>query len=272
MSYANFKPVVWSKYIEHELPKITVFKNDCDFKFEGEAKQNGRLKILGVGKPTIKKYIPNKDIDGPETPQDSSVYLDIDEFDYFNYYIDNIDKAQATKGLMPALQEETTRALAEAEDTYCAKQISINAGIKIPSVQIDTKEKAINAVDDMFVKLWNNGVTTKDKVTLYVSPWFYKLFKNILIDLKTSNDELIKQGVLGLYNGASVKMTNNIYNDKTDDHIILKTSKAFAYANGVDKLVPYSPEKRFGDAVKGLNTYGSKMVRPKEAIVLKCHQ
>ena len=39
MSYANFKPTVWSKYIQHELPKFTVFKQDCDFKFEEEAGQ-----------------------------------------------------------------------------------------------------------------------------------------------------------------------------------------------------------------------------------------
>lgn len=54
MSYANFKPVVWSKYIQHELPKFTVFKQDCDFKFEGDAGQGKRVKILNVGRPTIK--------------------------------------------------------------------------------------------------------------------------------------------------------------------------------------------------------------------------
>ena len=48
MSYANFKPVVWSKYIEHELPKFTVYKQDCDYKFENEAGQGKRVKILRV--------------------------------------------------------------------------------------------------------------------------------------------------------------------------------------------------------------------------------
>ena len=32
MSYANFKPTIWSKYIQHELDKLTVFKGDCDYK------------------------------------------------------------------------------------------------------------------------------------------------------------------------------------------------------------------------------------------------
>ena len=47
MSYANFKPTVWSKYIQHELPKFTVFKQDCDYKFEGEAGQGKRVKKIG---------------------------------------------------------------------------------------------------------------------------------------------------------------------------------------------------------------------------------
>lgn len=271
MSYANFKPVVWSKHIQLELPKFTVFKQDCDFKFEGEAKKGKRVKILGVGKPTIKDYIPGKDIDAPENVDDTSVYLDIDQFKYFNYGIDDIDKAQATEGLMQALQEETTRALAEKEDAFCAKQIALGAGIKTASTSITTEAQAKAAIDKLFVALWNNGVSEKDRVTLYLTPWFYSLFENQLIELKTNNDSLISRGVLGTYRGANIKMSNNIYNDKTDDYIILKTSKAYAYCNGIDKLKPYEPERGFAEAIKGLNTYGGKMVRPKECAVLKCH-
>ena len=272
MSYANFKPTVWSKYIQHELPKFTVFKQDCDFKFEGEAGEGKRLKIQNVGRPTIKKYIPGKDIDSAENVGETSAYLDIDQYDYFNYGMDDIDKAQAQDGVMEALQIETTRALAEKEDIFCATQMAKNAGYKTSSTQITDEASAKKAVDDLFVKLWNNGVSTKDDVTMYLTPWFYMLFQNRLIDLKTNNDDLIAKGVLGLYNSAKIKMTNNAYNDGTDDYIILKTSKAFAYCNGIDKLKPYEPEKGFAEAIKGLNTYGGKMVRPKECAVLRCHQ
>lgn len=272
MSYANFKPTVWSKYIQHELPKFTVFKQDCDYKFEGEAGQGKRVKIQNVGRPTVKDYIPGKPIDDPENVGETSAYLDIDQFNYFNYGIDNIDKAQAQEGVMEALQTESTRALAEKEDIFCATQMAKNAGIKTDSTKISTEAEAKKAIDDLFVKLWNNGVSAKDDVTLYLTPWFYMLFQNKLIELKTSNDDLIAKGVLGLYNNAKIKMTNNAFNDGKDDHIILKTSKAFAYCNGIDKLKPYEPEKGFAEAIKGLNTYGGKMVRPKECAVLKCHQ
>ena len=108
MSYANFKETIWSKHIQHEKEKLLTFKPDCDYIFEGEAKQGKQVRILGVGRPTIKKYTPGVEIDGIETPADNSIFLNIDQYDYFNYGVDNIDKAQSKEGLMEALAEETT--------------------------------------------------------------------------------------------------------------------------------------------------------------------
>ena len=30
MAYTNFKPTIWSKHIQHELPKFTVFEQGCN--------------------------------------------------------------------------------------------------------------------------------------------------------------------------------------------------------------------------------------------------
>ena len=274
MSYANFKETIWSKYIQHEKEALLTFKADCDYKFEGEAKQGKQVKILGVGRPTIKKYVPGQAIDDIETPEDNAIFLNIDQYDYFNYGVDNIDKAQSKEGLMEALAEETTRGLAEAEDKYIAKVAALGGegtGIS-DSTAITTSTAAKKAIDNAFEFLWNNGVTTKDKVTIYLTPWFYTLFQDKLVELKTDNDGLLAKGVLGLYNSANVKMSNQLHNDGTDDYIIVKTSKAIACCNGIDKLEAYSPERSFMDAVKGLNTYGAKVVRPKELYVIKAHR
>ena len=39
-------------------------------------------------------------------------------------------------------------------------------------------------------------------------------------------------------------------------------TEAYTFANQITESEPYRPELRFGDAVKGLMVYGSKMVRP----------
>ena len=59
-------------------------------------------------------------------------------------------------------------------------------------------------------------------------------------------------------------MTNNIYNDGTYDNIIVKTSKGYAFANSINEVEAYRPEKQFSDAVKGLDCFGGKAVRPEQ--------
>jgi len=271
MSYANFKPTIWSKYIEHELKKFTVFKEDCDYKYEGEVGKGKTVKILGVGRPTIGDY-KGTDIGSPEAVPDSSVTLTIDQAKFFNFMVDDVDDAQAKEGLMPALMEESTRGLAEEEDKFIGKWLAKEAGGKSASTAVTTEEAAVKAVDAAFEYLWKNGVSNKDKVTIYVTPWFYNLFKNRLVALKTDNDELIAKGVVGMYNNAKVKMSSFIHNDGTDDCMIIKTSKAYAFCNGINKTEAYRPEGLFSDAVKGLDTFGGKMVRPKECYVIKAHK
>lgn len=271
MAYGNFKPIIWSKYIEHELKKFTVFKEDCDYRFEGEVGKGKTVKILGVGKPTIGNYT-GKDIGSPETVADASVTLAIDQAKFFNFMVDDVDEAQAKEGLMPALMEEATRALAYEEDKFIGEQLAKSAGKKSTSTAITTEADAVKAVDEAFEWLWGNGVSNKDKVTIYVTPWFYNLFKNRLVELKTDNDDLIAKGVVGMYNSAKVKMSSFIHNDGTDDHIIVKTSKGYAFCNGINQTEAYRPEGLFSDAVKGLDTFGGKAVRPKEIYCIKAHK
>lgn len=271
MAYGNFKPIIWSKYIEHELKKMTVFKEDCDYRFEGEAGKGKTVKILGVGKPTIGDYT-GASIGAPETVPDASVTLTIDQAKFFNFQVDDVDKAQAQEGLMAALMEEATRALAYEEDMFIGKQLAKEAGKKIKSRAIADEAAAVAVVDEMFEHLWTQGVSNKDKVTIYVTPWFYNLFKNRLVELKTDNDELIAKGVVGMYNNAKVKMSSFIHNDGTDDHIIVKTSKGYAFCNGIDETEAYRPEGLFSDAVKGLDTFGGKAVRPKEIVAAAVHR
>ena len=111
MAYGNFKPTVWSKYIQHELEQKAILSEWCNKKFEGEAKHNKTVKVLGVGKPTIGNYTGAK-IGAPETLEDTSVFLTIDQAKFFNFMVDDVDRAQSIPGLMEALMQEATRAMA----------------------------------------------------------------------------------------------------------------------------------------------------------------
>ena len=88
----------------------------------------------------------------------------------------------------------------------------------------------------------------------------------------TDNVELIRKGVVGMYNAAMVKISTNLYNDGTDDYMMIRTKKAIAFAGTVDKVEAYRPEGLFADAVKGLNVFGTRVIRPKEIYILKARK
>jgi len=270
MSYANFKPTIWSKYIQHELPKFTVFENDCDYKFEGEVKQGKTVKILGVGRPTIGSYT-GAAIGSPEAVSTNDTTLAIDQAKFFNFAVDDVDKAQSIDGLMSALMEESTRAMAESRDTYIAGLAAAATNVSA-STAITSKTTAKAAIDAAITALMGNGVSmSRDSVTMYLSPAVFMLFADYILEAKTQNDKAIASGVIGNYMGAAVKMTNNVYNDGTDNYLMVKTSKAIAFCSCIDSVEAYRPEDLFSDAVKGLNTFGGKIVRPNELYVIKAH-
>lgn len=272
MAYENFKPLIWSKYIQHELEKFTVLQEDCNTQFQGEVGLGKTVKIVGVGRPTVGTYVPGSDINAAETPPDNSIYLAVDQYKYTHFLVDDVDEAQAKEGLMQAYMEESTRALAENRDSYVAALATgALASMTSASTSAKTAANAKAAVDAGLAALYENGVSLSDQVVITVSPWFYVAFKNALTTDLTANVDMVKKGVIGTYSGATVKMSNNLYSDGTDDYMMIRTKKAIAFAGGISKTEAYRPDKQFADAIKVLDTFGAKIVRPKELYVLKAH-
>lgn len=274
MAYTNFKPTVWSKHIQHEIEKLCVMQEDCNTEFQGEVGLGKKVKIIGATRPTVKTYTPGTDIEAAETPADTSIFLDVDQYKYTHFIVDDIDEAQSVDGLMQAYMQESAAALAEARDSFLATVAAGQTaeGMVSASTAVTTEKQAKQLVDAAFVSLWNNSVKIGSDVSIVVTPWFYSLFKGALTELLTNNVDMVKKGIVGMYNGAMVKLSNNLSKSGSDDCMVIRTRKAIAFAHGIDKLEPYRPEKQFGDAIKVLDTYGAKIVRPKELYVIKAHQ
>ena len=152
MSFANWKPLIWSKYIQTELPKFTVFEKDCDYKYQGDVEKGKTVKISGAARPTIGNYT-GASIGSPETPADTSVYLLIDQAKYFNIAVDDVDKAQAIPGIMETYINEGIRAQAETRDTYLATLMAQNYGTLSSSTSVSSKSTAKAAIDLALVTL-----------------------------------------------------------------------------------------------------------------------
>ena len=273
MAYDKFIPELWSEAIQRELEGSYVFAEDCNRQWEGEVKKKGdTVHILGVGKPTIKSLAranASNDIDGPEEVADNEVTLVIDQINYFNYMVGDIDKAQAIGGLMDALSKETSEALADTVDTYIA---SFAVDTLVPKLataaQKVTKDNILEILDSAIQKLYENDVKNSTEVVVTISPRFYTLFKQAYIKADTNNSAMLKNGKVAMYGNVTVKMSNNVHktDDGATDNIMIRTKRAIAFAQPLTHTEAYRPEKKFADAVKGFILYGAKVVRPKEIV------
>jgi len=273
MSYQNFIPTIWAEEINRELERLCVFAEDCNRQYEGLVKNRGdSVRILGVGKPTI-YTTTDKDItlSAPETVEDTSITMPINQIAYFNYKVDDIDKRQAVGGIMEALSKETSEGLANTMDAFIANMATYPEAIKdVASAYTVNESNILSKIDAAIQKLYENDVTPSTEIVLTCSPRFYFLLKRAYVNVDTDNSKMLQNGRVGRYGNVVIKMSNNVATASggTVDLIMVRTKRAIAFVNPMTHTEAYRPESSFSDAVKGFVLYDGKIVRPKEMIVM----
>ena len=115
MAITNFIPTIWSENLFSELDKQYIAVANCNREYEGDIREQGNtVKICGLGTITVSSYTKNANMKTPETLSDTACDLVINQAKYFNFQIDDIDRAQATPRLMDAAMKNAASALASS--------------------------------------------------------------------------------------------------------------------------------------------------------------
>lgn len=271
MSIRNFKPMVWAKAIEQNREKMMVAAKLCNRDYEGEIKNLGdKVKINGVSRPTITSYDDINGLGDFERLQDQSTMLEITESKAFHFYVGDIDKRQSAGNIMDAELTEAAAALAEVMDGYIYSFYN-EAGI-VTDVESLTCDNVLNIINETLGKLWKNNVPTTEQVSLEVTPEFLTKLQMAKLLVDTDNSSVLASGVshkLKTFN-IDVYMSNNLPKDEDgNDVCFLRTKKAISFAEQLKEVKSYEPQNFFGEAVKGLQVYGAKVIRPDELAVIK---
>lgn len=270
----SFQQTIWSKSILRSLEKITSLRNHCNFQYQKESKNAKEVKILSVNRPTIRTYVPGTAL-VRESAADSSQLLMLNQYRYFNFEVEDIVKAQSVPGLMEALTDEAGKGLALEGDMYVAQIVKTDVESDEPTVSVSTEEIALTtanamaSVEDGFATLYGNDCKVSDTFYLELAPKVFTTYRQQLTELSTNNPEILKKGAVGKINNAFVCIENCLPESDTAHYNMLRTDKAIAFAEQIDKVEKYRPEDAFTDAVKGLYVFGAKIVRPKEIYVMK---
>lgn len=269
----DFIPTVWAARLLVALEKALVYgqTNVSNRDYEGDIRQAGNtVKIGSIGDVSIGDYIKDTDIGDPQVLSDEDQSLLIDQSKYFNFYVDSVDRAQQNVNVLDEAMRRSAWGLREKADAFlaAAMEAAVPTANKIGSTttpKVPTKDDAYEYLVDLGVLLDEADVPINGRFVV-VPAWFHGLLLKDQRFVKAGtlrSDSALANGEVGEAAGFSILKSNNVPNTTATKYkIIAGHSIATAYVEQIVDLQTYKPEKRFGDAVKGLHVYGAKVVRP----------
>ncbi len=269
----EFIPTVWAARLLVALQRSLVYgqANVCNRDYEGEIRASGNtVKIASVGDVTVDDYVTNDVIADPEILTDDDQSLLIDQAKYFNFFVDSVDRAQQNVNVLDEAMRRASWQLRDRADTFLATTMdaAVPSGNKIGSVAtpiVPTKDDAYEYLVDLGVLL-DEANAPIDGRFVVVPAWFHGLLLKDERFVKAGtrrSDIAIRNGEVGEAAGFTILKSNNVPNTAGEKYkIIAGHSIATTYVDQIVDVQTYKPEKRFGDAVKGLHVYGAKVVRP----------
>ena len=269
MAVTNFIQSIWSKKIQDDLELKCKLVDNCLRDYEGDVKHAASVKILGVGEPTIGAYNSGTDITIEEM-SDRGQTLTIDQANYFAFYVDDVNQAQSVPGLKEKYQEKAVHGLAVKRDAYIAKLIKeVTSNVTTATAADAAAVK--KAIDDAIVALRERNFD--EEGVIEITPAVYNMFKNNLITLSTNNPEYIKKGIVGVYDDFEVVMSNGLAKDTSGTtkyaYCDVRGKKAIAFAGQINEVEALRAEKRFKDIIRGLDTFGAKVIDEARIQVIK---
>ncbi|MCA1590402.1 MAG: P22 coat protein - protein 5 domain protein [Acidobacteria bacterium] len=269
----TFIPTVWAARLLTALEKSLVYgqREVANRDYEGDIREAGNtVKIASIGDVSIGNYVKDTDIAEPESLTDADQSLLIDQSKYFNFYVDSVDRAQQNVNVLDEAMRRSAWKLRDVADLFLANlmQAAVPVANKIGSDAtpiVPTKLNAYEYLVDLGVLLDEANVPLEGRFVV-VPAWFHGLLLKDERFIKAGtmrSDRALANGQIGEGAGFAILKSNNVPNLSAAKYkIIAGHSIATAYVEQIVDVQTYQPEKRFGDAVKGLHVYGAKVVRP----------
>ena len=278
MSLTSFIPEIWSAKLMQALEAQLRYAQPgvMNRDYEGEIRNVGdTVHINSIGPITINDYVRNTDMANPQELQDASATLQITQQKSFNFQVDDLDAAQMKVSVMSEAMRRAAYGLASVADAYVGAMAVAGASPAnaIGSDGAPVTPTAATAYDyliDLSVKL-DNALIPEEGRYVIIPPWYRGLLAkdDRFTHATATGDSIIRNGRVGTVAGFDIVISTNVPNTANTKYKILAgTNWGVTYAEQVNKVEGYRPEKRFADAVKGLHMYGAKVIRPEALAVM----
>ena len=265
-SEVNFIPEIFSKLLQAKFYKQSVLPAISNTDYEGEISGQGdNVTIRTVPAVTINDYA------GSITTQElttAKVELLIDKAKYYSFKIDDVLAAQADINLLEAASSDASEGMRVAVETDVLANVVTGA----TTTGSQTTITAANILGEILgaAKSLDELNIPEEGRFIVLSPEFISLLKQSELRqayLTGDDTSPLRNGKVGVVDRFTVYQSNMLYtpgsgSDSGYTHILAGHPKAISFASQFTNAETIRMEATFGDAVRGLKVYGSKVVVP----------
>jgi hypothetical protein len=272
-SEVNFIPEVFSKLLQAKFYSSSVLPSISNTDYEGEISGQGdKVVIRTVPAVTINDYA------GSITTQElttAKVELLIDQAKYYSFKIDDVLAAQADINLLEGASSDAAEGMRVAVETSVLSSV-VTGATTIGAQTSITASNILTSILDQAKELDELNIPEEGRF-IVLSPEFVSLLKQSELRqayLTGDDTSPLRNGKVGVVDRFTVYQSNMLYTpgsgtDAGYTHVLAGHPKAISFASQFTNTETVRMESTFGDQVRGLKVYGSKVVTPDALVVGK---
>ena len=260
MAVTNFIPTIWSAALLESFKAAQILIPTANHQYEGELASGNTVKITAITTPTVQNYATSRTLT-IDALADSTQSLVIDKEEAFSFKVDDVDRVQAAGSFEPVTRDAGAALAESAEAAFIATLKS--GGTSAGTTAITTADNAYAAVVAIRQALVKAKVPTSNRY-LAVSPEFASLLLGSgskLTSFDPVGDDPIRNGVIGRLLGFTVIEHPLLTHTSNRPAAVGYHGPSTAYVGQIAKTEAGRMELAFADYVRGLNVYGSKVLR-----------
>tara|TARA_R110002050_G_scaffold207337_1_gene343440 strand:- start:426 stop:1283 length:858 start_codon:yes stop_codon:yes gene_type:complete len=265
-SEVNFIPEVFSKLLQAKFYKKSILPAISNTDYEGE--------ISGQGDKVIIRTVPAvtiNDYAGTITTQElttAKVEMLIDKAKYYSFKVDDVLAAQADINMLDGASTDASEGMRIAVETDVLSA-AVTGATSIGSQTAITSANILENILLMSKQLDELNIPEEGRF-IVLSPEFISLLKQSeLRQAYVTGDATspLRNGQVGMVDRFNVFQSNMVYTpasgaDSGYTHVLAGHPKALSFASQFTNTETVRMESTFGDQVRGLKVYGSKVVTP----------
>jgi hypothetical protein len=265
VAVTSFIPAIWNASLLTDFREQAVAAGLTNREYEGNAAAGNTVKINSAIAIGVTDYKTAGRITSASAVSSQSQDLLIDQEKSFDFYIDDIDRAQAAGG-MDAYTRSAGEGLAEDADKFILSTAvtAANAGNTETSVALTTGDQAFNLLRDLRKSLNKNHVPQGNRVAVVNAE-----FEALLLDASSrltafdtsGSTEGLRNAALGRLLGFDIYVSENLPT-VAKQQVLAFYRPAVAYVSQIEKTEGMRATDKFADRLRGLHVYGAKVIRP----------